>query len=177
MAADVEPRRLRAGTVELPGTGRCTSVTEEKRTGLLKVVLRAWGVGSILIFGAIFTGYAIQTPGFRPGAELHWLVWDDLPGHVGLMLSGIYLVWAVYTLVAARRPAAYSSFLDFTMWVNIAHGLIMIPGAFEQHYHSKFLTDIPWVLLLSAAIYFLRSRVSGTDAASYTGPGRSQVAR
>jgi hypothetical protein len=55
----------------------------------------------------------------------------------------------------------------------------MIPGAFEQHYHSKFLTDIPWVLLLSAAIYFLRPRVSGTDvaAASSAGTGRSQVAR
>lgn len=154
-------------------------MTEETKTRLLKVVLRVWGVGSILIFGTIFTGYAIQMPSFRPGAELHWLVWDDLPGHVALMLSGIYLVWAVYTLVAARRPAAYSSFLDFTMWVNIVHGLIMIPGAFEQPYHGKFLTDIPWILLLSAAIYFLRPRVSGTDSAAVppAGAGRSQAAR
>ena len=79
------------------------------------------------------------------------------------MLSLIYLVWAVYLWVAAAQPVAYRSFLDFTMWANLAHGLVMIPGALEHGYHSKLLTDIPWVLLLSAAIAVLRPARTGAD--------------
>jgi hypothetical protein len=45
-------------------------------------------------------------------------------------------------------PAAYLLFLDFTMWANLAHGLLMVPQALgSREYHSKFLTDIPWILL------------------------------
>ena len=100
---------------------------------------------------------------FRPGGSLHWAVWDDLPGHVAMMLAAIYLTWSVFLLLAARRPADYGSFLDFTMWANLVHGLVMIPGAFEHGYHGKFLTDIPWILLLSVAIAVLRPQ---TDQAS-----------
>ena len=33
----------------------------------------------------------------------------------------------------------------------------MIPYAIGEHqYHSKFLTDIPWILLLSGALLFWR---------------------
>ena len=131
---------------------------------LLTIFLRVWGVGSIAIFGFIFVGYAMHTKAFRPGAGMHWAVWDDLPGHVALMLAAIYVTWAVFLLLAARRPTEYTSFLNFTMWANLVHGLVMVPGAFEHGYHSKFLTDIPWILLLAAAIYFLRPRTEVTAA-------------
>lgn len=138
----------------------------DARTAWLTRILRIWGVVSILIFGTIFVGYAIQTPAFGHDGALHWLVWDDLPGHVAMMLSSIYLTWAVYLLIAARRPAEYRSFLDFTMWANLVHGVVMIPGAFEHQYHSKLVTDIPWILLLSAAIFLLRppTKVSADTA-------------
>ena len=134
---------------------------------LLTIFLRVWGVVSIAIFGFIFIGYALHTNAFRPGAALHWAVWDDLPGHVAMMLASIYLTWAVFLLLAARRPTEYTSFLNFTMWANLVHGLVMVPGAFEHGYHGKFLTDIPWILVLAAAIYFLRPRsdVAVTDVA------------
>lgn len=70
---------------------------------------------SIAIFGTIFTGFAIQTRAFDYGGSLHWLVWDGLPGHVGMMLAGIYLVWAVFVILASRNPEAWSSFFTFTM--------------------------------------------------------------
>lgn len=134
------------------------------RVRLLTVLLRVWAVASLLIFGTIFTGYATQSPLFGLGGALHWMVWDDLPGHVALMLSLIYLVWAVHVWIAAGRPQADRSFLEFTMWANLAHGLVMIPGALEHGYHSKFLTDIPWVLLLSATIAALRPALGPQDA-------------
>jgi hypothetical protein len=150
-----------------------TTLTETTRTRLLKIVLRVWGMASIAIFGFIFIGYAMHANAFRPGAGLHWAVWDDLPGHVAMMLASIYLTWSVFLLLAARRPADYTSFLSFTMWANLVHGVVMVPGAFEHGYHSKFLTDIPWILLLSAAIYLLRPR---SDAAPADAP-REAVAR
>jgi len=131
-------------------------VTETTRMRLLKIVLRVWALASIAIFGFIFIGYAMHANAFRPGAGMHWAVWDDLPGHVAMMLAAIYLTWAVFLLLAANRPADYVSFLNFTMWANLVHGLVMVPGAFEHDYHGKFLTDIPWILLLAAAIYVLR---------------------
>jgi len=128
----------------------------DTRTQLLQLFLRIWAVASIAIFGFIFAGYAMHVSAFRPGGSLHWAVWDDLPGHVAMMLAAIYLTWSVFLLLAARRPVDYASFLNFTMWANLVHGLVMIPGAFEHGYHGKFLTDIPWILLLSAALAFLR---------------------
>jgi len=128
----------------------------DARIQIGKTLLRAWSVLSFVIFGTIFTGYAIGSPAFDYGGSLHWLVWDGLPGHVAMMLAGIYLVWAAYVWVAVRNPAAWGSFLNFTMVANIVHGLIMVPGAFEAPYHSKFFTDIPWVWILAAGIYLLR---------------------
>jgi hypothetical protein len=41
------------------------------------------------------------------------------------MLFTIYLVWAVFFFLAARNLLAYVSFLNFTMWANRFHGLLM----------------------------------------------------
>jgi hypothetical protein len=30
-------------------------------------------------------------------------------------------------------PAAHLLFLDFTMWANLAHGLLMVPQALGSH--------------------------------------------
>jgi hypothetical protein len=42
------------------------------------------------------------------------------------MLFVIYLTWAVFFFIAARKPQAYVSFLNFTMWANLVHGLLMV---------------------------------------------------
>jgi hypothetical protein len=70
-------------------------------------------------------------------------------------------VWGVFFFLAANNPPQYRSFLDFTLWANLAHGLLMVPMALEgSHlYHSKFLTDIPFVLILAIGIYLLRPTV------------------
>ena len=43
------------------------------------------------------------------------------------------------------------SFVNFTMWANLAHGLLMVVQAAMDmdRYWSKFLTDIPAVLILA----------------------------
>ena len=132
-------------------------ITEELKIKRLKIFLRAYGVMTFLIFGILSIGFILQINEFNPGNSLHWLIWDDITGHVGPMLVVIYLVWGVFFFLAATNPYQYRSFLDFTMWANLAHGGLMIPMAMGHHmYHSKFLTDIPFILGLSLGIYLLR---------------------
>jgi hypothetical protein len=99
--------------------------------------------------------------------SLNWTIWNDVRfghehAHVPPMLLLIYVVWGVFLLRAAGNPQAYQSFLNFTMWANLAHGLLMAAQAamdFDR-YWSKFLTDIPFVLFLALGIYLLRPSVN-----------------
>ncbi len=113
---------------------------------------------TLIIFGLLFVGFMVQTPLLAEhGGVLNWTIWNDVRfgndhAHVPPMLLLIYVVWGVFLLRAAGNPPAYSSFLDFTMWANLAHGLLMAAQVFTDvdRYWSKFLTDIPFVLILVA---------------------------
>lgn len=73
------------------------------------------------------------------------------------MIFIIYIVWGIYFFKVAKDPLQHRSFLDFTMWANLAHGLIMIPMAIQDPtYHLRFLTDIPFILLTAIGIYLWR---------------------
>jgi uncharacterized protein DUF6632 len=137
---------------------------EGKKLKALKVFLRVYGILSLILFGGLSLGLFFHAPILDKGGALNWTVWDDMSDHAPLMITVIYFVWSVFLIRSAKDPLAYSSFLDFTMWANLAHGLIMIPQASGMHeYHSKFMTDIPWVLILAGAIAFLRPSRSGID--------------
>jgi hypothetical protein len=76
------------------------------------------------------------------------------------MLFLIYFVWGVFLLLAARNPLSYLSFLNFTMWANLCHGLLMGMQALTMmdRYWSKWFTDIPFVLILALGIYLWQPR-------------------
>jgi hypothetical protein len=135
-----------------------------RRLMALRVFLRIYGVLILLVFGLLFVGFMVQSPLLSEhGGALNWTIWNDVRfghdhAHVPPMLLLIYVVWGVFLLRAAGSPQQYSSFLDFTMWANLAHGVLMAAQAFTDldRYWSKFLTDIPFVLILSLGIYLLR---------------------
>jgi len=75
------------------------------------------------------------------------------------MLEGVYLVWAIYFFVAARDPLRNLSFIDFTMWANAVHGLIMlIQSIMMPEFHYKMFTDVAYCLILAAGLFLLRPR-------------------
>jgi Family of unknown function (DUF6632) len=135
-----------------------------RKLAALRVFLRIYGVLTLLIFGLLFVGFMVQTPLLAEhGGALNWTIWNDVRfghdhAHVPPMLLLIYVVWGVFLLRAASDPQAYRSFLDFTMWANLAHGVLMAAQAFTDldRYWSKFLTDIPFVLILAVGIYVWR---------------------
>jgi len=142
---------------------------ESKKLVRLATFLRVYGVFSLLLFSLLFVGFSVQAPLLadrfddRGQGALNWTIWNGVRCggemcHVPPMLFTIYLVWGVFFLRAARNPLAYSSFLNFTMWANLFHGLLMVVQALMNmdHYWSKFFTDIPFILSITAGIYLWR---------------------
>ena len=125
----------------------------------LKIFLNVYGVISILLFGGLFVGTMLDAPALQDGGVLRFMRWEPLAKHIELMLEGVYFVWAVFFLRAARDPLRYLSFLDFTMWANAVHGLIMVVQTIIMpHFHYKLFTDVAWCLALALGLLILRPR-------------------
>src|SRR5438270_363850 len=99
----------------------------EDNLGKLKLFLNIFGVVSILLFGTLFILTATNASIMQEGGALRLLRWDVLSPHVEIMIEAVYFVWGVFLLMAARNPRAYMSFLSFTAWANLAHGVVMVP--------------------------------------------------
>ena len=133
----------------------------------LKTFLRVYGVVSIVLFGGLFVLTLSDAPMMQEGGALRFLRWEPLAKHIELMLEGVYLVWGVFFLRAARNPLQYLSFIDFTIWANLVHGLIMVP---QSHvlpgFHYKLLTDVAYCLVLSGGLLVLRPRGPESSAST-----------
>ena len=132
-------------------------IQEEKRLKNLKLFLKVFGFFTILVMTINMSAFVFQIEAFRPGNSMHGLLWDDITGHVGPMIFIIYIIWGIYFFKVAKEPLKHRSFLNFTMWANLGHGLIMIPMAIQDPtYHLRFATDIPFILLTAVGIYLWR---------------------
>ena len=145
-----------------------TSITQRdnpsRGLAAFRIFLRVYGVLTLAIFVSLLVGFLAQSPLLAEhGGVLNWTIWNDVRCgsahlHVPPMLMVIYIVWGVFLLRAASDPRSYASFLSFTMWANLAHGLLMAVQASTEisHYWSKYLTDIPFVLILALGIFLWR---------------------
>jgi hypothetical protein len=138
---------------------------ETKKLARLVVLLRIYGVITLVIFGSLLVGFGIQTPllADEPKGALNWTIWNGIqcgaePCHVPPMLFIIHIVWGVFFFLAARNPLAYVSFLSFTMWAYLFHGLLMTVQAlmFLNTQWHRFFMDIPYELILALGIYLWR---------------------
>jgi hypothetical protein len=80
------------------------------------------------------------------------------------MLFTIHLVWGVFFFLAARRPVAYVSFLNFSMWAYLAHGLLMTVQALTHMntQRHRFFMDIPYELIFALGVYLWRPKLGET---------------
>jgi hypothetical protein len=132
------------------------------KLGRLKVFLNVFGLVSILLFGTLFVLTALDSPLMQEGGALRFLRWQPLAKHIELMIEIIYLVWGVFFFLAARNPLAYLSFIDFTIWANLAHGVLMIPQSHAiEGFNYKLGTDVAYCLVLAVGLWLLRP--SGTE--------------
>jgi len=128
---------------------------KDSKLKMLKIFLNIFGVISILLFGSLFVLTSFDAPVMQNGGALRFLRWDILSKHVELMIEIVYLVWGIFMLLAARNPSRYLSFLHFTLWANLAHGLLMIPQAFMTGMLYKMVTDVAYCLVLAVGLWVL----------------------
>src|SRR6266536_4214827 len=105
---------------------------ESKRLAALSIFLRVYGVLTLIIFGSLLVGFAVQTPllADEPKGVLNWVIWNGIrcgsePCYVPPMLFIIHMVWGAFFFMAARKPLAHASFLSLTMWASFAPGLLL----------------------------------------------------
>lgn len=133
----------------------------------LKIFLNVYGVISVLLFGGLFILTVINAPILQEGGALRMMRWEPLAPLIELMLLGIYFVWAIFFFLAAKNPLGYLSFIDFTIWANAVHGLIMLVEAIAiPKFHYKIFSDIAWCLVLAAGLLILRPRGKAEDRLS-----------
>jgi hypothetical protein len=141
---------------------RGLNAMQDSKVRGLSVFLRVYGWASLLLFTGLMIGFVTKAQALDEGSSWHWLIWDRVGDHVAPMLLAVYIVWSIFIIRAARDPLANKTFLDFTIWANVAHGIAMVPHALmAPDYHIKFLTDIPWVFVPAIAIPLLRPRETG----------------
>lgn len=121
----------------------------------LKVFLNAYGIFSLILFGGLFSLTSFDAAIMQEGGALRFMRWDVLSKHVELMLEAVYIVWGVFMLMAARKPVAYLSFLHFTLWANLVHGLLMVPQAMMVGMMFKMFTDVAYCLVLAIGLWIL----------------------
>ena len=121
----------------------------------LKLFLTIYGIVSIILFGGLFLLTSTDASIMQDGGALRFMRWDVLSKHVELMLEAVYLVWGFFMLMAARKPLSYLSFLKFTLWANLVHGLLMVPQAMMVGMMYKMFTDIAYCLILAIGLWIL----------------------
>ncbi len=133
----------------------------------LRLFLNTYGVISVLLFGGLFTLTLMDAAVLQAGGPLRFMRWTPLAKHIELMLEGVYFVWAIFFFLAARNPRRYLSFIDFTIWANAVHGLIMLVQAMMMpEFHYKVFTDVAYCLVLAVGLLMLRPRGETEDALS-----------
>jgi hypothetical protein len=131
----------------------------------LRLFLNVYAVISVILFGGLFFLTLTDAPIIQEGGALRFMRWEPLAKHIELMLEGVYLVWAFFFFAAARKPLRYLSFINFTVWANAVHGLIMVVQAMSMpHFHYKMFTDVAYCLVLAAGLMALRPHSEVEDA-------------
>ena len=133
----------------------------------LSMFLNVYGVISVVLFGGLFVFTAMDASFLQEGGALRFMRWEPLAKHIELMLEGVYFVWGIFFFLAARKPLRYLSFIDFTIWANAFHGLIMLVQTFIMPmFLYKIFTDIAYCLVLAAGLLILRPRGRAEDTLS-----------
>ena len=76
------------------------------------------------------------------------------------MMAAIYIVWAVTLWRASDDPARHRLFIDFTIWGNAAHGLVMLIATPLQKGPVMMLIEGLPLLGIAAVLGWLRPRRS-----------------
>lgn len=155
------------GNLELPGSGASRSSFGAFAASWLPLAISLFALFHLGVWSFMLIASATQHPEELGGilAEkfgipqlehigntlFHAFAWGHGNHVPEVMLESVYVAWSIFLLIAARKPRANKTFLDFTIGGNLAHWLgmtmmtITTPSHAYHHYQDMLL------LLLSVA--------------------------
>lgn len=102
-------------------------MNEATRIHWLRIFLRVLCIGYFAAFIPWITLILLKAPILAPGSTLAPLLrFQPYNLYYETMLTAIHIVWAVMLWRASYNPARHILFIDFTIWANITHGLVMV---------------------------------------------------
>ncbi len=133
----------------------------EKETNFkgLRVFLNIYGVVSVILFGGLFLLTMFNASILQEGGALRFMRWAPLAPMIEMMLEAVYFVWGVFFFRAAKNPIRYISFINFTIWANLVHGVVMLVQAFMMPmFLYKIFTDIAYCIVLAIGLWLLKPK-------------------
>lgn len=132
---------------------------EAVRMAWLRIFLRVLSVGFMATFIPWITLILVNAPILAPGGVLApWLRFQPYNPHYESMLTVIHLTLAVMLWRASGDPARHVLFIDFTMWANGAHGVLMlILTPMQKGLTMTFIEGVPF-LGMAAVLWWLRPK-------------------
>lgn len=151
-------------------------MNEPARMAWLSIFLRVLSVGFLAAFIPWITLILLNAPILSAGGVFApWLRFQPYNPHYESMLTVIHLTWAVMLWRASDAPAKHALFIDFTMWANGAHGVLMVIATpMQKGVVMTFIEGVP-LLVIAAVLWWLRPRRSAP--LSYTVDSRTRGQR
>jgi hypothetical protein len=146
----------------------------------LRLFLRVLSVGYFAGFVPWITLILLNAPILAPGSVLAPLLrFQPYNAAYESMLTAIHLVWAVMLWRAAGDPERHALFIEFTIWANAAHGLVMLVATPVQKGLVMTLVEGLPLFGIAAVLWWLRPRRSRlerpTDHAGKAAPTAARV--
>jgi hypothetical protein len=132
-------------------------MNETVRMTWLRIFLRVLSVGFLTAFVPWITLILLNAPILAPGGRLAPLLrFQPFNAPYESMLAAIHIVWAVMLWRASGNPAKHPLFIDFTIWANAAHALVMLVATPIQKGLVMTLIEALPLLLIAAMLWLFR---------------------
>jgi len=132
----------------------------------LSAFLKLLSIGYLTVFSAWITLIIVKAPMLAPGGGLAPMVrFQPYNAPYESMLAAIHLVWGVMLWRASGDPQEHLLFIDFTIWANVAHGIVMlVVTPLQKGLTMTIIEGFP-MLVIAAVLLILRPRAADAGAA------------
>lgn len=137
---------------------------EMRRMMWLRAFLRLLSVWYVAVFVAWITLILANSPMVAPGGSLApWVRFQPYNAPYESMLAAIHVVWGIMLWRASDDPRRHLLFIDFTIWANVAHGLVMLVATPLQKGLVMTMIEGAPMFIISAVLLLLRPRTARRD--------------
>lgn len=136
------------------------------RAAWLRLFLRVLSIGWLVAFTPWITLILVNAAILAPGGTLGPLLrFQPYNAYYESMLTAIHIVWAIMLWRAARDPAEHVLFIDFTIWANAAHGVVMIIATpLQKGLFMMVIESVP-LLVIATVLWWLKPERNIREAA------------